>query len=672
MAFKKWVVASPEKEAAKNIAAECEVDPLVALIAYSRGINDASYLEQFLSDEPILCDPLELADIRVAADIVNSAIADDVHIAVFGDYDCDGVVSTALMYDYLKSRGAHVTVYIPDRVDEGYGMNNAAVDALKNLGVGLIITVDNGISCAKEIEYANSLGITVVVTDHHIPPEVLPDAAAVVDPHRRDCPSQFKEICGAVVAFKVICAIDDKEPEQLLYRYADILAIATVGDVMPLINENRSIVREGVKKIKHSPSVGVSSVLLSAGLDRAGISAGRISFGIVPRINAAGRMGTAMRAFELLTSTDALTAIKIANELDECNAQRQSIERDISANAIAEIEKNGYQYNRVIVVSGENWHAGVVGIVASRICEKYGKPAIVLSITDGVAHGSGRSFQGFHLYNAIHSCKELLLKHGGHELAAGVSINTENISLFRESINKYAQALPLAIPELHLDFKLNPSVMSVDMTYAIKQLEPFGMGNPTPVFGLFGVELQKITPIGNGKHLRLLFSKNGTTFQAMLFGATAQDFVYSIGDTLDLAVILDANIYRDTVNLSVQIKELRLSNINEAAVISDMAVFDSFMLTSHVDASALLPTRDQVGTVYKCVDENGISLEKIKFMFTHNIGYAKTQIAVKVLHELGLIAFRGGRLYCGTAQKTDLSNSTTYSFLRKQVENGNG
>ena len=672
MAFKKWVVASPEREAAKLIAAECEVDPFVALIAYGRGINDASYLEQFLSDEPILCDPFELADIRLAAQIVNEAIAAGEHIAVFGDYDCDGVVSTALLCDYLKSRGATVSAYIPDRIDEGYGMNIGAVDSLKASGVSLIVTVDNGISCAEEIAYANSLGMRVIVADHHIPPENLPDAAAVVDPHRRDCPSQFKEICGAVVTFKLVCAIDDKEPEQLLYRYADMLAIATVGDVMPLINENRSIVREGVKKLRHSPSVGVAAVLLSAGIDRTTISAGRISYGIVPRINAAGRMGNAMRAFELLTCEDTLAAIKIANELDECNADRQRIERDITSSAIAEIENKGYQYNRVIVVSGENWHAGVVGIVASRICEKYGKPAIVLSIADGVAHGSGRSFQGFHLYNAIHSCKDVLLKHGGHELAAGVSVLPENINSFRECINEYADNLPFQVPELHLDFKLNPSVMSVDMAYAIKALEPFGMGNPTPVFGVFGVQLQKITPIANGKHLRLLFSKENTTFQAMLFGTTEQEFIYNAGDTVDLAITLDTNTYRDTVNLSVQIKEIRLSGINETAVISDMSVFDSFMNATRIDAAALLPTREQVGAVYKAVDQNGISLQKIKFMFTHSIGYAKTQIAVKILHELGLVAFRGGKLYGTTAQKTDLNNSKTYSFLREQVNSSNG
>lgn len=668
MAFKKWIVASPDRERAKLMAEECNVDPFAALIACGRGITDSSYLEQFLSDEPLLCDPKEMADISVAADTVNAAIENGTHIAVFGDYDCDGVVSTALMYDYLVSRGAKVTAYIPDRVAEGYGMNKNAVDELKSRGVGLIITVDNGVSCAEEIAYANSKEITVVVTDHHIPPETLPEAAAVVDPHRKDCPSQFKDICGAEVAFKLVCALDDKEPEQLLYRYADILAVATIGDVMPLINENRSIVREGINKIKHSPRAGISAILNSAGMDMATVTAGRISFGIVPRINAAGRMGSAMRAFELLVSTDTLTALKLANELDEQNAARQQIERDISSAAISAIEKNGYQYNRVIVVQGDNWHAGVVGIVASRICEKYGKPTIVLSVDEGVAHGSGRSFSGFHLYNAIHSCEDLLLKHGGHELAAGVSIDPANISLFRDKINEYAQGLQAAHPELRLDFRLNPAGMTVDMAHAIKELEPYGTGNPTPLFGIFGAELQKIAPIGGGKHLRLLFSKNGITFQAVLFGTTPEQFVFDCGDTLDLAVTLEANLYREEYTLSVQIKELRLSNINEEAVFADITLFDSFMMNGEYNAAALLPTREQVGAVYKAVSGGNVSLQKIKFMFTDNIGYAKTQIAVKILHELGLIAFKGGRLYGTNAQKTDLLKSATYSFLWEKVK----
>ncbi len=342
MAMKRRNVGKPDRELAKLLAEECETDPFTALIACTRGITDSSELELLLSNEPILCDTYELKDIKKASEIINEALENNTHIAVFGDYDCDGIVSTAIMYDYLISRNANVTVYIPDRLNEGYGMNKSAIDKLKTMGVGLIITVDNGISCAEEIDYANKLGITTVVTDHHIPPEKLPDAAAIVDPHRSDCPSTFKEVCGAMVAYKVVCAVDDKEPEQLLYRYADLLCIATIGDVMPLINENRSVVKMGINIIKSAPRIGVSAIMNVAGIDRSSLNSGKISFGIVPRINAAGRMGDASRAFNLLVSNNMLDALKIANELDDENAKRQALEKDIMSQAVEKIESNNY------------------------------------------------------------------------------------------------------------------------------------------------------------------------------------------------------------------------------------------------------------------------------------------------------------------------------------------
>ena len=667
MALKKWVVGTPDRETAKSVALECDIDPFAALIAVGRGINDPAELELLLCEEPLLCDPYELADIRKAADVINKAIEEKTVIAVFGDYDCDGVVSTALLYDYLKGRGATVYPYIPDRLSEGYGMNKSAIDGLKSKGVGLIITVDNGISCAEEIEYAKGLGIKTVVTDHHLPPEVLPEAEAVVDPHRKDCPSSFKEICGAEVAFKLACVLDDKEPEQMLPRYADILAVATIGDVMPLTNENRSIVKEGIKKIKSNPSIGIAAILNVAGIDRSTVSADRISFGIVPRINAAGRLGSAERAFKVLTAPDALTALKEAGPIDDDNTRRQQIEREISAEAFNLIEERGYNHNRVIVVCGKDWHLGVLGIAASRICERYGKPAIVLSSSEGVAHGSGRSFAGFHFYNAIHACCEHLTKHGGHELAAGLSLEEKNIDAFRTAINDYAQNIDCAVPQLKLDFRINPVGMTVDMAFAIKELEPFGQGNATPVFGIFGVRLEKITPLSNGKHLKLLFSKNGGAFQALLFGVTTTQFCFAVGDTLDLAVTLDANFFRDDYNLSVQIKALRLSGMDENAYFESKEKYDSYMSGRTTDYAAILPSRAQVGEVYKYICRGGVSAERVKYIFMNELGFGKTHIAITTLCELGLVSNADGILCPAANTKTDLLNSPTYNALWEKV-----
>ena len=668
MAFKKWLIGSVDKECARQLAEEFEIDPFTALVACGRGITESSELELMLSEEPLLCDPNELIDIKKGAEFINKAIEENKRIAVYGDYDCDGVVSTVILYDYLISRGANAIYYIPDRILEGYGMNSSAIDKLKADGVEIIITVDNGIASVSEIAYAKTLGIETVVTDHHLPPEELPDAVAIIDPHRVDCPSSFKEVCGAMVAFKFVCVLDDKEPEQLLPRYADLLSIATIGDVMPLVNENRSVTKAGINFIKRKARVGVGAIISVGGFDRTSINAGRISFGIVPRINAAGRMGDAARAVKLLLCNNMLEALPIANEIDNDNALRQSMERQITNDACSIIESNGYQYNRVIVVCGKDWHSGILGIAASKISEKYGKPTFVLSETDGVCHGSGRSFKGFHLYNALKSSEEYLLKFGGHELAAGVSVSKENIDNFRIKINDYAETVPFAPPVVNIDLKLNPAGLTVDMAFAIKCLEPFGAGNPTPVFGLFGVTLEKINPMGNGKHLRLLFSKNGTSFQALLFGVTPEQFCFEAGDVLDLAVNLEPNLFRDEYTLSVMIKAIRLSNVDENILFSQIENYDKLMSSREGDPVSALPSREEVGVLYKNILNNPIKFERIKHINLNTLGYAKTMVAIKTLLELGLVIEKDGVL-CGVkgASKTELTNSETYNYLVKKV-----
>ena len=668
MAFKKWVVGTTDKIRAKELAEEFEIDPFTALVACGRGITESAELELMLSEEPLLCDPNELIDIKKGAEFINKAIEENKCIAVYGDYDCDGVVSTVILYDYLISRGANAVYYIPDRILEGYGMNNSAIDKLKASGVEVIITVDNGIASVSEISYAKSLGIETVVTDHHLPPEELPDAVAVIDPHRIDCPSTFKEVCGAMVAFKFVCVLDDKEPEQLLPRYADLLSIATIGDVMPLTNENRSVAKAGINSIKHKARVGVGAIISVGGFDRTSINAGRISFGIVPRINAAGRMGDAARAVKLLLCKNMLEALPMANEIDSDNALRQSLERQITSEACDIIENNGYQYNRVIVVCGKNWHSGILGIAASKIAEKYGKPTFVLSETDGVCHGSGRSFKGFHLFDALKWSEEYLLKFGGHELAAGVSVSEENLHNFRTKINDYAETVPFAPAMVNIDLKLNPAGLTVDMAFAIKCLEPFGAGNPTPVFGLFGVTLEKINPMGNGKHLRLLFSKNGTSFQTLLFGVAPEQFCFEVGDVLDLAVNLEPNLFRDEYTLSVMIKAIRLSNVDEDGLFSQIENYDNLMSHREGDPASALPSREEVGVLYKNILNKPVKLERIKHINLNNLGYAKTMVAVKTLLELGLVTEKDGVLFgVKGAPKTELTNSETYNYLVKEA-----
>ncbi len=669
LGFKKWVINEFDRNLAKELAQECDVEPIVALIASSRGYTDPTDLEQFLSDEPFFSDTYELADIMHAADLVNMAIENGKKIAVYGDYDCDGVTATALLYSYLKERGANCLYYIPDRFDEGYGMNCDAVRLLHEKGVELIVTVDNGISCIEEIDLANSLGITVVVTDHHLPGEILPQASAVVDPHRKDCPSVYKSICGAEVAFKLICVMEGKEPEELLPLYADILAVAVIADIMPVTMENRIIVKYGVQKLKKSPLTGLSALLQVAGISNDSITASRVAFGICPRINAAGRMGKAERAVELLCCKNMLDALKIADEIDNENSLRQQIEKKIFEQAVLKIEENNYKYDRVIVVEGEDWHHGVVGIVASRICERYGTPAIVISSDGEIAHGSGRSFEDFSLYDAIYSCKDLLTKFGGHTQAAGISIKTEDIASFREAINSYAQKFDMKAPVLKLDCRLNPSALNLDLSESLKQLEPFGFGNPVPLFGVFSVTLSRITPIGNNRHLKLLFTKDNNVFQALLFGTSEDDFCFCVGDLLDLAVNVETNVYNGNYSVSVQIKAIKMHGTDEEKLFFDIGNFNNFMAHKPYNARFLTPSREEVGEVYKAICQKTVLSDRVKYLFINSLGYAKTMVSLITLEELGLIKQKENKYFADlNAPKTNLLNSKTYNFLTKECE----
>lgn len=665
MGMKKWQIAGFNKMLAKELAVECDIDPIVALIASARGYTDPASLEEFLSDEPCFDDPRNLVDIEKAADIINSYIEDGSRIAVYGDYDCDGITSTVLMFSYLKSRGADCVYYIPDRFDEGYGMNTGAVEKLAGEGIKLLITVDNGIACHNEIKRAKELGMSVVVTDHHLPKETLPQADAVVDPHRADCRSEFKEICGAEVAFKLICVLEEREPEELLPYYSDLLSVALTADVMPLIYENRAIVKYGIEKLKQSPLTGFSALMSVAAIQRENISAGRIAFGIAPRINAAGRMGSAARAVELLLSDNMLNALGIANEIDDDNSERQRIEKEIFSEASAEIEKKGYFYDRVIVVDGEGWHNGVLGIVASRITERYGCPSIVISRNGNAASGSGRSIEGFSLYDAINAASDTLSKFGGHELAAGISLSSDNIPAFREKINEYASGCDFVPPVLKLDCKLNPSGLTVELAEALKELEPFGQGNPSPLFGVYGVELVRINPIGGGKHLRLIFSKGDNSFQALLFGVTAEQFCFECGDLLDLAVTVSSDIYNGETRLSVQIKALRMSGTDDDRLFGEISCFNDYMAGRQVDAEQLLPSREETGSVYRLIASKPVTGERIKYLTLNTVGYAKCEISLMVLSELGLIQKDGAGFYkiTGAGRRTELANSAVYRNL---------
>ncbi len=597
MSRKKWITAHIDKEIAAQVAENHSLDPFTALIVVSRGITEYEDVEEFFDTDFSFCDPYLITDMEEAVNRINYAIENHERICVFGDYDADGVTATALMYSYLSNKGADVIYYIPDRTTEGYGMNCGAIDKLKEQNVKLIVTVDNGISAIEEIDYANGLGIETVVTDHHQVGDTLPNAIAVIDPHREDCNLHFKDWAGVGVAFKVVCALEKGDYSEILSQYADIIAVGTVADVVDLKDENRAIVKYGVSKINTNACNGINALRQVAGVGEKMLNAVGVTYSLAPRINAAGRMESATTALKLLLSDNLMEALNIAEKVDMCNRDRHTAESEIMEAAVKHIESNEQlKHSRVIVVCGEHWHHGVIGIVAARITEKYGKPSIVITFDGDEGTGSARSIDGFSVYDAIKSCSEYLTHFGGHTMAAGLGVKRENVGDFFNAINNYASTLEDTVPTLLLDCKLNPAYINTNLVLSLENLEPFGAGNPQPLFGVFGVKLTSIKGVGEGnRHLRLTFSKGNTQFTAMKFSTTIETFPFREGDTVDLAVRIEKNEYRGEIKASVQIKDMRFSGVDEDNLFKSQSLYEKYKrgekLSPH-EARFLTPTRE--------------------------------------------------------------------------------
>lgn len=651
---KKWVVSECNKDIAATIAENCGVEPFAALLLCSRGMTDEFEVESFLYDTD-LSDPFALPDMEKAVERIKLALENGEKISVFGDYDADGVTSTALLYSYLSSRGANVDYYIPDRDGEGYGMNLGAIDALKERGTTLIITVDNGISSIDEVAYAKTLGIDVVVTDHHKVGEVLPDAVAVVDPHRSDFLSDFCDWAGVGVAFKLVCALDGSEGYELLEEYGDIVTVGTIADIVPLKGENRIIVRSGVAFINAAIADGSLRkglrALIEAGGSATKLDATAVAYRIAPRINAAGRMGSAERALKLLLCDDEAQARELAEEISNANTLRQSTESEIAEAAIAYTESHPeIKHRRVLVVEGEGWHAGVIGIVASRLVEKYGKPCIVISKNGEAAKGSGRSIGEFNLYDALSYCSAELTRFGGHTLAAGLSLNTDNIASFRDKINEYARTQPVPVPTVNIDCKLNPATLSTDLVYSLDVLGPFGAENPSPLFGLYNMEVTAVQPVGGGKHLRISVRRKASAITAIMFSVTPAEFPFEIGDKVDLAVKLGINEYLGKEQLSVQVKAVRFAGSNDDAVMGSLVDYDDFCAGGELTDELLQKIsvdREFCARVYKYIKMMGGWCHSAEIL-CKRLGFSEEkisscQIALDALSELGILVCDNGK-----------------------------
>lgn len=647
MILRKWEVRPLDKERAAAFAQTYGVPFFLAMLMNIRGLDDAAHLREFLGEGEPLSDPFLLKDMDKAAARITHAVDNMEKIAVYGDYDADGVTSTAMLYSYLETRGADVIFYIPQREGEGYGMNMGAVEYLKEQGVSLIVTVDNGISSVQEVARANELGIDVVVTDHHRPQEILPDAVAVVDAYRPDDTSPYKHFSGVGIAFKLLMALEDGagDVEDLLEAYSDLAAIGTIGDIVPLTGENRTLIRAGLERLSQSDRLGVQALLENAGIAGKALTSTNVAFTLVPRINATGRMGAPERAVRLLISGYEEEAEVLSEEICADNEERRRVEAEIAEAAFADIEAKGYMKDRVVVVDGENWHHGVIGIVASRVTERCGKPCMIISRGETEAKGSGRSIEGFSLFEAICACGDLLIKFGGHPMAAGITLKPENIEAFRKRINRYAAEHFPQMPTqtVTLDCKLNPAALSVSMAQSLTQLEPFGNGNPQPVFGLFNMELSNVTPVGGGGHLRLTLEKNGAVITAMRFNTKPEELPYHIGDKIDLAVQLEAREFRGQPSLTVIVRDMKFAAFNTEKNIASLASFEKWQrgeVLSAEDKNRLYPDRACLAAIYRALRTvNGKETDQVRFVsqFGKDMTLGLFKTALLVFEERGLV-----------------------------------
>lgn len=646
--MKNWSASEVNKENVTRIMHKYDIPMLPAVLLDSKHFKNDDEMLKFISDDTEFTDPFLIKDMDIAVERINRAIEDFEKICIYGDYDADGVTSTAVLFSYLESISADVMYYIPERESEGYGLNKNAVKILKEKNVSLIITVDNGISAYNEIEYANSIGIDVIVTDHHTPPEKLPNAVANVNPHRADDESPFKEFSGVGVVFKLIMAMEDGnlETDDILDLYSDICAIGTIGDVVSLTGENRKLVKEGLKRLNENIHPGIDVLREKVGYENKYVSSITVAFNLVPKINACGRLGGAEKAVKLFLTEDFDEAMILADELVEENKIRKDIESRILAEVINTIELNkNIKLRKILVVEGENWHQGVIGIVAARIKDIYGKPTMIISYSGDTAKGSGRSIEGFAMCDAITYCKDLLTIFGGHPMAAGWSLPTKNIAAFRDKVNEYADSLSCNFfPEINLVCRLNPSSVNLYMAQSLSYLEPYGTDNPSPTFGFYGVTLCGVVSLSGGKHMKLYISRNSPEVQVMFFNYAEENFPYVKGDLLNLAVTLETNEYNNITELAIYGKDICFANVDYKKHLKSKQLFEEFMLGKPVTSEMkdeLSVTRDDFVVVYKFLrNNNGFAFAPDILHYRINnekINYGKLMVILEVMKELNLI-----------------------------------
>ena len=718
---KNWLIKSSDSSAYRvgvsDIAASLGINPVVAKLLYNRGYTSVESAKAFVyMESEMLLDPFKMKDVEKGISGIKAAIEEGKKITVYGDYDVDGVTSVCTLYLYLKSIGANVDYYIPNRAGEGYGVSPAAIDAIKENGSTLIVTVDTGTTAVEEVEYAKSIGVDFIITDHHECRSDLPDALAVINPHRPDCEYPFKELAGVGVVFKLICAYEERvkgysriqAAKRIFSLYADLVAIGTIADVMPIKEENRIIVRYGLSMIENTDRIGLAALIDAASAKndaqrsaqrkkKVKITSGYIGYTLAPRINAAGRIKTASLAVELFLSDNKARAKEIAEELCRTNKERQAEENKIMQEAYEKIEKYDIEKNPVIVLDADTWHHGVIGIVASRITEKYTRPAILVSFEgnesetpspDDVGKGSGRSIKGMNLVDALCHCSDHLVKFGGHELAAGLSVTRSELDTFRRLINEYAVSNLSEkdmVQTVEADCELDFSDVNLALAKGIQLLEPYGVSNPIPAFVLRGVTVNDINGISDGKHTRLSIGNGRYTLSAMYFSNSPESLNIFVGDKVDVLFNLDVNEWGGRESAQLIVRDIKPSVSENEKYEIEKARFEEIRNGASFTAEEnILPDRDDFACVYRFIQasvRSGIDVLSHKDIISRirvsdegsNIGYVKLKVIIMVFTELNIIGIENlpdetykFKLHYSTT-KAKLEKSTLLRRLRAQM-----
>ena len=559
---KEWHIYEADEKEVSRIKEKYKINDLLARILVNRNIIEDDKIRLFL--EPTRNDfynPYLIKDMEIAVERIIKAIEEKEKVIIYGDYDVDGITSITVLKSFLKDIGVDADFYIPNRLNEGYGLNKESINKIVNEKYDLMITVDCGISGIEEIDYANSLGLDVIVTDHHEPGDEIPKAIAVIDNKREDSTYPFRELAGVGVAFKLCQALGMRLglKEESYLKYLDIVCVGTISDIVPLVDENRVITKLGLLLVKQTKNLGLRAIINSSGYTK--IDSNTISFGVAPRINACGRMGEAEEALELLLSKNINEVNELTKKLNERNKTRQEIEKQIYESVIEKINKDHLEDHRVIVVGGKGWHHGVIGIVSSKITEMYFKPSILLSFDDEIGKGSGRSIPGFDLHDSLMKCSKYLEKFGGHSMAVGVTIKKENFSKFVDAFEEVAkeEKIEQIVPIINIDAKITLKDIDKEVVESLKLIEPFGEANKMPMFAFKNMRIDSIRALSEGKHLKLTLKEDNKIINAIGFNIGELAEEYRIGDKVDIAGFLEINTFNGTDNLQINIKDIMKS-----------------------------------------------------------------------------------------------------------------